>query len=82
MRAGVANNGSDNDNDNDLDNDHDKIYDMMKLMLMKLMWEVRYDKDGPMGEKTDRRVRTNHYFSFDANKIYQFQNHISIIHPI
>ena len=37
---------------------------MIKLMLvmMKLMLEVRYDKDGPMGEKTDRRVRTNHYY--------------------
>ena len=31
------------------------------LVMMKLMLEVRYDKDGPMGEKTDRRVRINHY---------------------
>ena len=33
----------------------------MTLAMMKLiMMEVRYDKDGPMGEKTDRRVRTNY----------------------
>ena len=48
--------------------------------MMKLMMEVRYDKDGPMGEKTDRRVRTNHYLSFAGNKIYQFQKHISTQH--
>ena len=37
---------------------------------MGLILEVRYDKDGPMGEKTDRRVRYIQLFSRQRQKIH------------
>ena len=46
---------------------------MTTMMMINLILEVRYDKDGPMGEKTDRRVRIGDHQSqkiFISTNIY------------
>ena len=46
---------------------------LMTMMMINLILEVRYDKDGPMGEKTDRRVRIGDHQSqkiFISTNIY------------
>ena len=44
---------------------------------MGLILEVRYDKDGPMGEKTDRRVRYIQSLSRQRQKIHSQPKKIS-----
>lgn len=49
------------------------ILKSMTMMMINLILEVRYDKDGPMGEKTDRRVRIGDHQSqkiFISTNIY------------
>ena len=49
----------------------------MTMMMINLILEVRYDKDGPMGEKTDRRVRIGDHQSIRVRKCLSAQTFIS-----
>ena len=49
----------------------------MTMMMINLILEVRYDKDGPMGEKTDRRVRIGDHQSIRVRKYLSAQTFIS-----
>ena len=49
----------------------------MTMMMINLILEVRYDKDGPMGEKTDRRVRIGDRQSIRVRKCLSAQTFIS-----
>ena len=50
---------------------------MTIMMMINLILEVRYDKDGPMGEKTDRRVRIGDHQSITVRKYLSAQTFIS-----
>ena len=50
---------------------------MTTMMMINLILEVRYDKDGPMGEKTDRRVRIGDHQSIRVRKCLSAQTFIS-----
>ena len=50
---------------------------MTMMMMINLILEVRYDKDGPMGEKTDRRVRIGDHQSIRVRKYLSAQMFIS-----
>ena len=50
---------------------------LMTMMMINLILEVRYDKDGPMGEKTDRRVRIGDHQSIRVRKYLSAQTFIS-----